>query len=291
MYLPNPSSTPCTFLAIFGLFCSTVAAEEAEKYTLQYNLHGGQQLRYEVTHVAKTKTRINGQEELANVHTVSQRHWDVNEVNEGEATFDHIIDAVEMTQQQGDKAELRWDSSSGEEPPAEFAKVAEKIGSKIATIKINEQGQEVDREDFGGSRSNLGMGSLALALPEQAIEIDDTWTVTREVKARTEDGEVITIKIRELYRLEQVKTGVATISVRSEALTPMTEESIKAQVIQQLSDGEIKFDIDAGYMISKKLSWDETVVGFQGPNSMMEYRARMTETLIEQPTRSAKLEQ
>ena len=240
--------------------------------------------------MAKTKTRIKGEEEIANVHTVSQRHWDISEVSNGEATFDHIVDSVEMTQQQGDQDEIRWDSMSDEKPPSAFAIVAKQIGSKVSTIKINDQGQELTREDFGGTKSKLGMGSLALALPEQALAIGETWTVPREVKARTEDGEVKTIKIRELYRLEQVKTGIATLSIRSEPLTPMTQESIKAQVVQQLSDGEIKFDIDGGFMVRKELTWDEPVVGFQGPNSLMEYRARMTETFIEEPTRSAQLQ-
>ncbi|MEO1616968.1 MAG: hypothetical protein AAFV88_14020, partial [Planctomycetota bacterium] len=56
----------------------------------------------------------------------------------------------------------------------------------------------------------------------------------------------------------------------------------------QLSNGIIKFDLDAGHMISRELSWDETVVGFQGPNSLMEYRARMTETLTDEVIRTAR---
>lgn len=95
-------------------------------------------------------------------------------------------------------------------------------------------------------------------------------------------------KIRELYTLEKVKSGVATISIKSEPLTPIDEESVRAQVVQQLSNGTIKFDLDAGHMISKELAWDETVVGFQGPNSLMEYRARMTEELIDDVVRTAR---
>ncbi|WP_146517493.1 hypothetical protein [Rubripirellula amarantea] len=283
----------CWFVAVGLVIAPAVAkpaaAADPETYQLRYKLKAGEKIRYEVTHVAKTKTRIRGEEEISNVHTVSERHWDVSEANETDFTFNHIIDSVEMTQQQGDQEELRWDSASGEEPNQVFEKVAEQIGQKLATIKIDTRGEELEREDFGGTKAQLGMGSLALALPEQALAIDDTWTVPREVKARTDDGEVKTIKIQEVYKLEQVKTGVATISIRSEPLTPMGSDSIKAQVIQQLSNGEIRFDIDAGRMISKKLDWDETVVGFQGPNSMMEYRARMTEQLQDGAQRTARL--
>ena len=58
--------------------------------------------------------------------------------------------------------------------------------------------------------------------------------------------------------------------------------------MQQLSNGVIRFDIDNGRMLSKQLDWDETVVGFQGANSMMEYRAKLTETLIDEVEHTAR---
>ncbi|MCD0463118.1 hypothetical protein [Roseiconus lacunae] len=277
------------FLTIVALFVSFPVAKvgaadgEPEKYTLRYALDHGQRLNYEVTHVAKTKTRIQGQEEVSQVHTVSQRYWDVKDVNEKDMTFDHVVDAVEMTQQQGDQEEIRWSSTSGDDAPVQFSKVAEQIGKTLSTISVNARGQETAREDHGGSKASLGMGSLTLALPENPIAIGESWSIPREIKTRTDDGLVKPIKIRELYTLEKVKSGVATLSIRSEPLTPIKEESVRAQVVQQLSNGTIKFDLDAGHMISKELNWDETVVGFQGPNSLMEYRARMNEELVDVP--------
>jgi len=44
-----------------------------------------------------------------------------------------------------------------------------------------------------------------------------------------------------------------------------------------LSNGTIKFDIDAGRMISKELGWDKVVVGFSGAGSVMDYSARLDE--------------
>jgi hypothetical protein len=270
------------------LASSWTQAEEGEKYLLRYQLNPNEQIHYEVTHAAKTKTRLKGAEGVSQVHTVSQRHWAVAEVVEGqEATFDHIIDAVEMTQQQDDQEEVRWNSDSGDEPPKVFQRVHEQIGKTLATVTVNPRGQELRREDHGGTKATLGMGSLTLALPENAIAVGESWTVPREVRTRTEDGQVKPIKIREVYTLEKVKTGVATLSLRSEPLTPMSDESIRAQVVQQLSNGTIRFDIDNGRMLSKQLDWDETVVGFQGANSMMEYRARLTERLVDDVQRTA----
>ncbi|WP_146523111.1 DUF6263 family protein [Stieleria varia] len=264
------------------------AKVDGQTYLLRHSIADGQQLHFEVTHMAKTKTRIEGTEDVSQVHTISHRHWDVVNVDGEKMTFDHIVDTVEMTQQQGDKEEVRWSSTSGEIAPTMFGKVAEQIGEKLSTVTINPRGQETDREDFGGSKANLGMGSLVIAFPEEPIAIGGSWAVPREVKTRTEEATMKIIKIRELYTLEKVKSGVATISIRSEPLTPMDDESIRAQVVQQLSNGTIKFDMDNGHLLNKELNWDETVVGFQGANSMMEYRARMTERYLDDAPRTAR---
>ncbi|MCC9644129.1 DUF6263 family protein [Rhodopirellula sp. JC740] len=258
----------------------TSGNENNQTYTLKHSLQPQQTLRYKVTHIAKTKTRINGSEEIANVHTTSNRAWQVADASEKEMTFDHSIESVAMTQQSGEAEEVRWDSTSGEEPPKIFSVVASQIGTPLATVTINSQGQEIRREDHAGTKSSLGMGSLALALPDKPVKIGESWAVPSEIQARTEDGFVKQIKIRQLYTLKKVKAGVATLSVKSETLTPIEEESLRAQVIQQLSNGTLRFDVDNGYLLSKELNWDESVVGFQGPGSMMEYRAKMTEELL-----------
>ena len=260
----------------------------AEKYLLRYTLKEGERINYEVTHVAKTKTRIQGAEEISQVHTVSDRHLTVTKSADAEIVFDHVIDAVEMTQQQGDEDEIRWDSRSEQTAPDPFVRVAERIGKRLSTFTVNARGEELKREDDSGTQASLGMGSLTLSLPEHPIAIGESWSVPREVKTRTEDGAVKVIKIRESFTLEKVKTGVATLSVRSQPLTPIRSESIRAQVVQQLSNGVIRFDIDNGRMLSKQLDWDESVIGFQGPNSMMEYRAKLTEKLVDGVQRTAK---
>lgn len=273
---------------VAGVFSQARADDDsAGPIVLRYTLSKGERLNYEVTHVAKTKTRIKGKEEVSQVHTVSKRYWDVTEASGDSMIFDHVVDSVEMMQQQGNGPEIRWSSQSGEEAPRRFAKVAERIGKKLSTVTINPRGQETGRADDEGSKASLGMGSLSLAFPDEAVSVGDFWAIPREIKTRTDDGLVKPIKIRELYTLEKIKSGVATIAIKSEPLTPIDEESVRAQVVQQLSNGTIKFDIDAGHMISKELNWDETVVGFQGPNSMMEYRARMTEKLIDSVVRTA----
>ncbi|WP_144058768.1 DUF6263 family protein [Rhodopirellula sp. SWK7] len=263
---------------------SVLVDASEEKFLLRHQLAPNQTVRYKVTHVAKTKTRMNGTEEIANVHTTSVRSWKVRNATDTEMTFDHQIDSVEMTQQNGDKPEVRWDSLKGEQPPAIFSVVAEQIGTPLATVTIDGKGSELKRETHAGSKSSLGMGSLTLTLPAEPVAVGESWSVPSEIQARTDDGQVKTIKIRQVYTLKKVKAGVATIAIKSQTLTPIDQESLRAQVVQQLSNGSVRFDVDNGYLLGKELDWDETVVGFQGAGSMMEYRARMTEELVDADT-------
>ncbi len=276
-------------VAWFLASVTPVQAADATKHTLRYRFAPAETVRYEVTHVAKTKTRLRGSEEVSQVHTVSEKVWGFQpESSNDKMTFDHSVSKVELMQQTGEQPEIRWSSESGSKPPTEFEKIAEQLGTALSTVSINARGQETDRKTHAGSESQLGMGGLTIALPEEPIAVGDGWSVPREVKVRGENGEVKPMKVREVYTLEKVATGVATLKIRSEVLTPIEDESIKAQLVQQLSNGTIRFDIDGGRVLSKQLDWDETVVGFQGANSLMEYRARLTETMVTEPVRTAK---
>ena len=93
------------------------------------------------------------------------------------------------------------------------------------------------------------------------------------------------IKVRELYALEKVSAGVATVSILTQPLTPIHDPALEAQLIQQLSKGTIKFDLDSGRLLSKRLDWSEKVFGFQGPESSMRYDASWTEELLPSKTR------
>ncbi len=278
-------------VGLFFMFpLSAVLAADAEQVVMRYKLTPGEEIRFQVEHLANTKTRLDSTDIASSVRTVSTKVWRVTDVNaEGEMTFEHFIESVEMSQQNGDAEEILWNSESGEEPPRAFRSIADQLGKVIATIRINDQGQERERLDDKGTKTDLGMGGITIPLPEGPVKIGGQWSVPRQIRVRTEDGEVKLIKVRELYTLEKLSAGVATMSVRSEPLTPISTPKIKSQVVQQLSNGTVRFDVDAGRTLSKQLDWDETVVGFDGADSMMEYRARLTETMVDNPpTRTAK---
>ena len=255
------------------------SSKAGEKYLLMYKFEPGLVIRSEVIHLAKTDTKVNSTEQNSNSRTVSQKSWEVVRVENGEMTFEYRIDEIDMSQRIGAENEIRYSSTSNEEPARQFQAAADSVGKLISTVTIDSQGMIIARSD-DTNPPNLGMGDITLPVPATPIGLESTWEIPRELRIRRDDGTLKTVRFRELFRLDKVSAGVATIAVRSEMLTAITEPKEEAQVLQQLSNGTIRFDIDAGRMLAKELAWDKTVVGFSGDGSVMDYSARLDEKVV-----------
>ncbi len=278
----------------FSFLCGVVAssllvvAQNAdEKYEIRYKLKPGELLVSKVTHFAETKTKMSEHNEDSSSRTTTVKEWQVESVNEaGEMKFIYRINSVSMAQAVGESEELTYNSETDSDVPDVFKQVAETIAKPLATITINPRGQVVSR-DHELKAPQLGIGELTIPLPEDAIVIGGQWSVPRELRVKLESGAFKTIKVRELYTLEKVSAGVATIRIETQPLTPVNDASVEAQLIQQLSKGYIKFDLDRGRMISKKLEWSDEVLGFRGPETSLRYDAEFIEELQAEQSRTA----
>ena len=258
---------------------ATASSNGGEEYVLKYKFEPGLIIRSEVIHLAKTDTKIDTTGQNSNSRTVSQKSWKVIENKNGEMTFEYRIDEIDMSQRIGAENEIRYSSKTKDEPARQFQTAAESVGKLISTVTIDEQGMIIARSD-DTNPPNLGMGDITLPVPATPVNIGATWEIPRELRIYRDDRTLKTVRFRELFRLDKVSAGVATITVRSEMLTSISEPKEEAQVLQQLSNGVIRFDIDAGRMISKELAWDKTVVGFSGDGSVMDYSARLDEQVV-----------
>lgn len=262
--------------------------DSTAKVLLRYKLKPGEQLVSKVVHLADTHTKMSEHEETSTSRTISEKVWEVSAVTpQGEMTFEYRINSVELAQSIGAGQELKYNSLTDTEAPDMFKHVAETVSQPLATVTINPQGQVIDR-DSKLKNPQLGMGELTLPLPDEALAIGAQWSVPREARVKSEAGVHKTIKLRELYTLEKVSAGVATIRIESQPLTPVSDPSTESQLIQQLSKGVIKFDVEHGRMLSKELIWSDEVVGFRGPQTSLRYEAKFTEELLPQTKRTAK---
>ncbi len=257
---------------------AATAKAAGEEYDLRYKFSVGEAMRTKVVHVATTETKIQGVTEKASSRSVSIRVWNIQDVDaDGNITFTNTIEAVDMWQQVGTQQEIRYDSRTDEKPPQAYEHVAASIGKPMATITIDPFGREIDPKR---KQLQVSIGDLAVPLPPQPVKIGQQWHMPEEIKVRLADGTVKVVKVRQQYTLQQVKTGVATIGVETQILTPINDPKIQSQLVQKMQRGTIKFDIDAGRLIQKQIDLNETVIGFNGAESLMQYLARMTEEQV-----------
>lgn len=294
---------PRSVLALSGVLCGNLLATTAEiavaqsatstalkapltpapadaKYSLQYKLRAGEALYSKVIHFAETRTKMSDHEEASSSRTTSEKVWEVKSVEaNGNMTFEYRILSVDLAQRVGDKDEIKFSSGSDAAVPEVFKKVAETINKPLGLFTINPQGH-VTHRDNDTKNPQLGMGELTIPLPEKPIGVGSEWSVPREIRVKLDDGIQKAIKVRELYTLEKVSAGVATIRIESQPLTPVNDPAVESQLIQQLSKGQIKFDVDRGRVLSKQLDWSEEAIGFRGDNTSLKYDARFTEELL-----------
>ena len=260
------------------------------KYLLRYQFSAGDTVRWRVKHLATTETRIQGNTQSSTSQSESTKCWRVESIDDkGKITISHSVEHVDMWQKLSDRPEVRYNSSKDDVVPREYEAVARTIGVPLTTVTISSDGKMHERKSASG-QPNLGLGDMVMLLPPKPVQVGSDWYEPAEIQIRLADERVKRIKIRKFYKLKKVQTGVATIEVKTEVLTPIQSPSVKAQLIQQIVNGTIKFDIDAGRVMAQQMDWDETVVGFNGSESMMKYLARFTEELLPETTKTASRE-
>ena len=280
---PSPAPLPKTTSIVDKSSPAPQSPAPAGSVLLRHKLKAGETLRTRTTHVANTITRVQGTEDVSEAKSVSEKVWEIKSVSaDGKITFEYRLEAVDMSQKQGDQPEVTYNSRTDTEAPKIFSMLAETVSKPIGLITIDATGTVTDRENQSKSSTfdMGGMGELAVPLPKDAVAVGAQWSIPRETRVKLENGTYKTIKLREQYTLEKVSAGVATIRVDTHPLTPTDDANVDSQLMQQLSKGTIKFDIDNGRLISKQLDWDEDVVGFRGAESSLKYSARFTEEPI-----------
>lgn len=270
-------------LLSFLAFASALRADQEtpETFLLRYQFSPGEVFRTKVTHLVALETTIQGVTETAKTQSVSTKAWKINEVSaDGQVTFDYVVESVSMWQQMSGRQEVRYDSTKDQQPPPEYQHVAGSVGEPMATVTIAPHGEIIRREN-SLAQFNPGIGELTITFPDQPVPVGHQWATEGELPLRARPTDPIKrVKLRQQYTLEKVQTGVATINVTTQVLTPLNDPALQSQLIQRVKRGVIKFDVDAGRILSQQMDSDETVVGFNGPDSNMKYLSRLTEEAL-----------
>ncbi|HEV2969471.1 MAG TPA: hypothetical protein VGY55_05720 [Pirellulales bacterium] len=260
----------------------SAAKKDLPKYLLQYRFREGEEIRAKVTHLATIETTIAGSTQKTEMTSYSTKLWRVVRVDPaGTMTFEHLVENVDMRNQMSGRQEVRYNSLTDSAAPLGYEDVAKSIGKVLSAVTISPSGNVLKREEKQVRSVADNSGSVLLPkLPDEPEPIGQVWSLPVEVNVALDDGASKAIQTRQRYELENVEGGVATIAVETQILTPVSNPKIRVQLIQRLSKGHIRFDLDAGRILSQRTDLDERVLGFSGGDSSMHYVARFTEELL-----------
>jgi len=263
----------------------------SEKYTLRYSFQPGETIRWEVLQQTRIRMTVSGSTQTSEMVSKSVKAWRVTHVEpDGTATFEHLVESVDMRQKFSGRQEVRYNSQTDEKPAPGFESVAAVVGVPLAVIRMNTRGEILSRERKAvkGAAKNEE-GQMTIPLPEEAVPVGHTWSFPYDIDLPLENGTVKKIKTLQTFTLREVKTGVATIEVATKILTPIHDPALEAKLIQREQSGTLRFDIDAGRVLRQQMDIDRRVVGFtsNNPASSLHYLNRFTEILLTEEPKMA----
>lgn len=247
-------------------------------FLMKYKFREGESIEWSVRHLATTETKIKGETQEAQSSTASSKVWTIEKVDEeGNITFVNTLKSVNMWKKVTGESEVRYNSSTDDEPPLDYRSVAKAIGVPLSKVTITPTGHVI-KHTSASQVFELGVADLTVPFPAAAIRVGQKWHTTDEVTVVV-DGRSKKIKVRQQFQLATVQTALATIKVKTQVITPFSNPKIESQLVQKITHGTVKFDMDAGRIVSKHFDWDESVVGFSGADSRLKYLARFTEKI------------
>ncbi len=254
---------------------------EAGPYVLRYRFRPGEEVRWEVLQQARVKTTVGATTQTAESVTRSVKLWRVvDALPDGTATFQHLVETVEMWQKLTGREEVRYNSSTGQDPPRGFEAVAQSLNVPLATVTIDARGQILKRQRHPVKSMVDTEPLMTILLPENPVLPGDSWSYPYEVEIPLENGTVRSVKAAEIYKLREVKSGIAIIEVTTKVLTPINDPRLEAKLVQREREGVVRFDIATGRLLQQEIELDRRVVGFSGPASTLHYSSRLTEKLL-----------
>lgn len=256
--------------------------EKAETYTLRYRFAPGETLCWEVEHRGKITATVSGSTEETEMSSRSLKLWRVEEVKaDGSATFVYSVDDADMSQKLPGNPEVTYNSRTDKKAPPGFEDVAKAVGKPLSKITIDARGKVLERKKMLESPFAENKGELTIPLPEKPVAVGQSWSEPHEIVLPLETGGSKRIQTMQKYTLASVKTGVGVIQVETQILTPVSDPAIEAKLIQHATRGKVRFDIEAGRIISQQTDLDKRVVGFRGASSSLHYLTRFSERHVD----------
>ena len=275
-----PTFARWLFLGVLcGIAGTHAFAESPQTYQLRFKFSPGQELHYVTQNDAEYLVEHSQARQTIPHTSMNIRHIKVLSLNgDGSADVELMIDRARMTAQ-NEGVDSLYDSRDAKHVPTEFAAVHKSIGKPVivhlsALGKVTAPAQD--------PTASVEQNDLLFLLPEQTLAIGGTWKDNFETSVRIDAQNKLNrlIKMQRRYELQSVENGIATISMVTVSLSPISDPFQETQLIQRKYSGTIQFDIEKGCLVDRQFKIDEKVVGNAGPGTALTVQIMKVDRLI-----------
>jgi hypothetical protein len=184
-----------------------------------------------------------------------------------------------MTNRVPNRAVTEFVSQRDKTPPPGFEQAARAVGVPLSVIRMTPAGKIVSREEKHPQPAASEDMPVTLRLPDHPVAVGEEWNETFDLTVDQESGAKQPIKTRRVCRLESVTTGIATIAVEYQILTPISP-FVEANLVERITQGTVRFDLERGRILSQQHDVDRRILAFHGESSMMHHTSRQEERLL-----------
>lgn len=275
------------FAAIFAIILAPIElrADEPAEHLLRYKFRAGQIIRYSVSLHDDYVVKIGDLTEEPHSYQDSIKHYRVISVNEdGSAVLELMMEWAQLDLfQNGAKA--KFDSRTDQKPEEIFRPIASLIGKPHLRLTISPTGEVSNLEPLLGEKekpNELALGVL-VQLPEEPIKVGGIWKEDLSVPIQMPDSPLQqVVRLQRRYFLISVKDDIATITIKTNVLTPLNNPELELQLIRRQPEGTMQIDLAQGLLLSRTLTQENEVVNFGKGATQMTFRQKHTEKMLPQ---------
>jgi len=275
---------PYVMVTLLLLAASALAADDAKdatKYGLRYKFRPGETLRWSVFQQKWIQFTYGGATKKTESADRSTKCWRVIEVDpDGNVVFEQLYSDIHFRGTLPGQEEVRYNSKTDKKPPAGLEGIAKQIGVPLFRIKMDSRGRVIERKPLLPEPAAPEKPKITILLPKEPVAVGESWHEPDEIRIPLTNGTTKTIQVQRALTLVSVKTGVATIKVADQVLTPIHSPEIEGKLIGHYAHGTVRFDVDAGRILHQQMDLDHQVVGSHGPESALHHVTRSTEQLV-----------
>ncbi|MEW4488617.1 hypothetical protein AB1L42_11075 [Thalassoglobus sp. JC818] len=281
-------STSLLPITLFALtlcvgFHSSANADEGQAYTLRYQFHQGQVIRYEES--LRDDYVIQVQEEVDEPfsYQTSGKSMKVIEVLEdGSAIADLQINWVTIKIRENGEEET-FDSRTGEEPSVKFLALAQIIGRPRMRVKITTTGEVLEAESLlgDGGKPDPSTVEVLRRLPEQPVSVGEVWKEDAFIELALPDSQLKKkVRLQDRFKFVSVEDGVASIELETVVITPVDSAELQMQLLRRQPAGTYQIHLERGELLGFELNQNNEVPGFTNRPSKLTFRQKHTQRIL-----------